>query len=125
MAGKSGFSSAGRGKGAVGMGLGGKSGAKRHRKILRDNIQGVTKGSIRRLARRGGVKRISAGIYEEVRGVLKGYLESVLRDVVLYTEYRQAKTVTTTDVIHALRRRGTPIYGFEYGAESRSAAKKR
>jgi hypothetical protein len=31
-------------------------GAKRHRKILRDNIQGITKPAIRRLARRGGVK---------------------------------------------------------------------
>ena len=39
-----------------GKGLG-KGGAKRHRKILRDNIQGITKPAIRRLARRGGVKR--------------------------------------------------------------------
>eukprot|EP00966_Prymnesium_polylepis_P145885 3370251-Prymnesium_polylepis.2 len=28
--------------------------AKRHRKVLRDNIQGITKPAIRRLARRGG-----------------------------------------------------------------------
>jgi histone H3/H4 len=42
-----------------------------HRKILRDNIQGITKPAIRRLARRGGVKRISGLIYEETRGVLK------------------------------------------------------
>ena len=39
----------------------------RHRKVLRDNIQGITKPAIRRLARRGGVKRISGLIYEEVR----------------------------------------------------------
>ena len=45
------------GKGGKGLG---KGGAKRHRKILRDNIQGITKPAIRRLARRGGVKRISA-----------------------------------------------------------------
>ncbi|KAH0058963.1 hypothetical protein KCU72_g2566, partial [Aureobasidium melanogenum] len=44
---------------------------KRHRKILRNNIKGITKGSIRRLARRGGVNRISATIYEEVRFALK------------------------------------------------------
>ena len=49
----------------------GKGGAKRHRKVLRDNIQGITKPAIRRLARRGGVKRISGLIYEETRGVLK------------------------------------------------------
>lgn len=50
----------GRGKGGKGLG---KGGAKRHRKILRDNIQGITKPAIRRLARRGGVKRISASTW--------------------------------------------------------------
>ena len=60
----------GRGKGGKGLG---KGGAKRHRKVLRDNIQGITKPAICRLARRGGVKlkRISGLIYEETRGVLK------------------------------------------------------
>lgn len=47
------------GKGGKGLG---KGGAKRHRKILRDNIHGITKPAIRRLARRGGVKRISASM---------------------------------------------------------------
>ena len=37
------------GGGIGGEGLG-KGGAKRHRKILRDNIQGITKPAIRRLA---------------------------------------------------------------------------
>jgi histone H4 len=55
----------GHGKGGKGLG---KGGAKRHRKVLRDNIQGITKPAIRRLARRGGVKRISGLIYEETRG---------------------------------------------------------
>ena len=62
----------GRGKGGKGLG---KGGAKRHRKVLRDNIQGITKPAIRRLARRGGVKRISGLIYEETRGVLKVYCQ--------------------------------------------------
>ena len=39
----------GRGKGGKGLG---KGGAKRHRKVLRDNIQGITKPAIRRNARR-------------------------------------------------------------------------
>merc|ERR1711981_665480 len=78
----------GRGKGGKGLG---KGGAKRHRKILRDNIQGITKPAIRRLARRGGVKRISAMIYEETRGVLKTFLEGVIRDAVTYTELRRGR----------------------------------
>ena len=34
--------------------------------------EGITKPAIRKLARKGGVKRISGLIYEETRGVLKG-----------------------------------------------------
>uniref|UniRef100_A0A8C1T2M9 Histone H4 n=1 Tax=Cyprinus carpio TaxID=7962 RepID=A0A8C1T2M9_CYPCA len=90
----------GRGKGGKGLG---KGGAKRHRKVLRDNIQGITKPAIRRLARRGGVKRISGLIYEETRGVLKVFLENVIRDAVTYTEHAKRKTVTAMDVVPEMR----------------------
>ena len=103
------FIMSGRGKGGKGLG---KGGAKRHRKILRDNIQGITKPAIRRLARRGGVKRISGLIYEETRGVLKQFLESVIRDAVTYTEHARRKTVTSMDVVYALKRQGRTLYGF-------------
>ncbi|XP_059220874.1 histone H4-like [Stomoxys calcitrans] len=90
----------------------GKGGAKRHRNVLRDNIQGITKPAIRRLARRGGVKRISGLIYEETRGVLKVFLENVIRDAVTYTEHAKRKTVTAMDVVYALKRQGRTLYGF-------------
>jgi histone H4 len=110
----------GRGKGGKGLG---KGGAKRHRKsmslikltlslVLRDNIQGITKPAIRRLARRGGVKRISGLIYEETRTVLKSFLEGVIRDSVTYTEHAKRKTVTSLDVVYALKRQGRTLYGF-------------
>lgn len=100
----------GKGRGAVGLG---KGGAKRHRKILRDNVQGITKPDIRRLARRGGVKRISGMIYQETRVVIKQYLERIMRTVVAVTDHSKRKTVTVSDVIFALRREGRPIYGFD------------
>ena len=87
-------------------------GAKRHRKVMRDNIQGITKPAIRRLARRGGVKRISGMMYEETRGVLKTFLENVVRDSVTYTEHARRKTVTALDVVYALKRQGKTLYGF-------------
>uniref|UniRef100_M8BQZ9 Histone H4 n=1 Tax=Aegilops tauschii TaxID=37682 RepID=M8BQZ9_AEGTA len=92
----------GRGKGGKGLG---KGGAKRHRK-------GTTTPAIRRLARRGGVKRISGLIYEETRGVLKIFLENVIRDAVTYTEHARRKTVTAMDVVYALKRQGRTLYGF-------------
>ena len=64
------------------------------------------KPAIRRLARRGGVKRISGLIYEETRGVLKVFLENVIRDAVTYTEHARRKTVTALDVVYALKRQG-------------------
>ena len=96
----------GKGKGL------GKSGAKRHRKVMRDNIQGITKPAIRRLARRGGVKRISGMMYEETRAVLKTFVENVIRDSVTYTEHARRKTVTALDVVYALKRQGKTLYGF-------------
>ena len=80
--------------------------------VLRDNIQGITKAQIRRLARRGGVKRISGLCYEETRGVLKVFLENLIRDAVTYTEYGRRKTVTALDVVYALKRQGKTLYGF-------------
>ena len=99
----------GIGLGAAGLG---KGGMKRHRKVLRDNINGITKPSIRRLARRGGVKRISGLMYAEVQGILKIFLNSVIRDAVTYTEHARRKTVTAMDVVYSLKRQGRALYGF-------------
>ncbi|THW58050.1 hypothetical protein D6D02_08136 [Aureobasidium pullulans] len=106
---------AGLGKTATGLGGKGlgKSTAKRHRKILRDNINGITKGSIRRLARRGGVKRISATIYDEVRAALKDRLKLLLHDICAILECTVRKTITVPDVVFVLNCHGTPIYGFD------------
>jgi histone H4 len=98
------------GKGGKGYG---KVGAKRHSKgRTKEVILGITKPAIRRLARRGGVKRISALIYDETRGVLKTFLENVIRDSVTYTEHARRKTVTAMDIVYALKRQGRSLYGF-------------
>ena len=97
------------GKGAKGFG---KVGAKRIKKSSKEVILGITKPAIRRLARRGGVKRISALIYEETRNVLRSFLESVVRDAVTYTEHARRKTVTAMDVVYSLKRQGRSLYGF-------------
>ena len=52
------------------------------------------------------MKRISGLIYEETRGVLKVFLENVIRDAVTYTEHARRKTVTALDVVYALKRQG-------------------
>ena len=56
------------------------------------------------------MKRISGLMYDETRGVLKVFLENVIRDTIAYTEYARRKTVSVNDVLYALKRRGSPLY---------------
>lgn len=83
----------------------------RSRKFLRNNILSITKPSIRRLARRGGVKRISGQIYEETRGVLTNFIDNIVRDATTYMQHANRKTVTALDVVYALKLNGKTLYG--------------
>jgi len=76
------------------------------------NEPGASRGGIRKLARRGGVKRIAGSIYEEVRAVLKSFLERVVTGAVAYTEYAKRKTVTAGDVVYSLKKQGRTLYGY-------------
>lgn len=106
---------AGRGKGGKG-GKGSKhhgqgKGPKRHRNS-RAAILGITKPVIRRLMRRGGIKRISGLIYDPVRDIIKKFVSTIVRDSIIYAEHARRSTVTTGDVVLALKRMGHTLYGF-------------
>ena len=85
----------GKGKGDLKM--------KRRQTVLKNALHHISRPAICRLARCGGVKRISANIYEEVRRILKFFLEYVIKDVITYCDYSNRKTVTTMDMIFALK----------------------
>merc|ERR1712093_44853 len=75
---------------------------KRVKKVLKANASSVSQGSIRRLARRGGVKRIAGPVYGEVRDVLRRFVDGVVRDATAYTEHAKHKTVSVQDIIASL-----------------------
>lgn len=85
---------------------------KRHKKTIKDNLQGITNSALKRLARRGGVKRISIYVYNEARIILREYLREMIKISVLYTEHSKKKTISSLDVIHALRKKGKKLYGY-------------
>ena len=58
----------GRGKGGKGLG---KGGAKRHRKVLRDKIQGLTKPAVRRLERGRGKERMEEAVQKGEEGRIR------------------------------------------------------
>ena len=78
----------------------------RHRKILSDNIQGITKPALQRLCHRAGIKRISDNIYEVLRDNIKTYMEKILQKVVVFTEREQRRTVKVKDLEAALNMMG-------------------
>ena len=99
----------GRGKGGKGLG---KGGAKRHRKLLEDQMpKALTKPALRRLCRRGGIKRISGLFYEEIRIKGKLFLQQILKDAISYCQHAKRKTLTAEDVKYSFKKNGRPIYG--------------
>ena len=92
---------------------GGKSIQKmRRQRFVIDAIHRITKSAICRLARRGGVERISGLIYEESRGVMKQFLEAIVKDTILFMQYNNRRTVTPIDIVFALKQHGRNVYGF-------------
>ena len=90
----------------------GKGGVKKHRKVLRDNINGITKPALQRLAYKAGVKSLSGLVYEELRGVIKVYLEELVKTTILFTENARHRRVSEQDVRDALKEIGRPaVYG--------------
>ena len=85
---------------------------KRRCRVLKNLIHSISKAAFCQMARKGGVQRISGNVFEESRGVLKIFLEEVIKEVVLYTHYCERKTVIIMDVIYALKRHGRNLYGF-------------
>jgi len=90
-----------------------KAGVQRQPPFLRDNLHGISKQSIRRLARRAGVMRMSALVCEEARAVLKVFVSNLIQDAVVYTEHANRKTVTMRDIVYALKHQGRTIYGYD------------
>lgn len=72
----------------------------------------LTRGGIRRLARRGGVKRIGDNVYGEVRDFVDYFLNVVVKDAAVFAEHAKRRTISAMDVVYALKRSGRTIYGY-------------
>lgn len=74
-------------------------------------LRGIPRPAIRRLARRGGVKRISATIYDIVQEEIGLCLESLVYNAMVRTEHARRKTVVLDDVLQSFRFHGINLYG--------------
>jgi histone H4 len=85
---------------------------KKIRNLQIDTLRAITNSAIRRLARRGGVKRISFTVYDLARAALYQNLRTIMMDAITYTTHARRKTVIGNDVIFALKKSGKAIYGY-------------
>ncbi|KAJ7461321.1 histone H4 [Mycena galericulata] len=80
-------------------------------------VPGMTHQQFRRLARRGGVKRMGitastrSALGNEIRSSLKLYLERIVHEAIEYSGHDYRSTITCRDVGHALKRNGATMYG--------------
>jgi histone H4 len=90
---------------------------KRHRKMLSAGTQyyasrALTPPAVRRLARRGGIKRIAALSNSETREVLVEYLKKILQHATTLADYQKHKTITVQDIIKSIQvATGKAYYG--------------
>ena len=116
-----------KGKGKSGVGSGRGMMGKKAANPLRRHGMGMMKGGarrvggcagfpttndLRRLARRGGVKRIGDGTHEEAFTALRCFLKKIIRDAALYVEHAHRKTVTPLDIVLAAKRNEISLYGY-------------
>ena len=55
---------------------------------------------------------MSGNVYEESRGVMKTFMEAVVKDAIIYAMHCDWKTVMAMDIIYALKHHGCTLYGF-------------
>lgn len=82
---------------------------KRHRATV-DPLQQITRPVLLRLARRGGVKRVSGIVYELVRKDAKAFTDSIAFSAATYASHARRKTLTCNDFANALKREGYTLY---------------
>ena len=86
--------------------------SKRCKKVLRDNLQGITRAAIKRLMYRAGGMRMSGMMYEEVRATIRSFLDAILQDSISLCELHRKRALSAEHVIEALRLNGINLYGY-------------
>ncbi|KAI9350897.1 histone H4 [Obelidium mucronatum] len=80
-------------------------------KVRSQRTQRITKPTIERCIS----WRSQAHVWSETQRIAStfgAFLETVIRDAVAYMMHAQRKTITSLDVVCALKRQGLTIYGF-------------
>ena len=79
----------------------------------------ISNGGIKRVARRAGVKRISANSFPVIRDSLDRFVDKLVGHSLDYCECAQRRTVQAQDVVYALKLQGRNIYGYVFDKKAK------
>ncbi|ABA27291.1 histone H4 (nucleomorph) [Bigelowiella natans] len=71
----------------------------------------ISKLSIKRLARKSGIKRMSCTIYAEINKFIVEFLTKIVKDIIIFCRYENRTLIKVSDVLVVLRRYGKMYYG--------------
>lgn len=77
---------------------------------IQHNIELISKPPLRRLARRGGAKRMTILAYMAMRETIKNSLTETVEKTALVTRSEDRTTIILDDVIFALQSKGDKTY---------------
>lgn len=93
------------------------------RSIRPETIERIKKPTIKRLARRAGVKRATDFLYSQAKqDCFKSHVRELVREASLYAMHVKRNTVKVEDVLAMMKRRGSGMYGFGWFLESTAFA---
>lgn len=75
----------------------------KQKRILRDNIAGIRKPSIGRLAMKAGILSLDGLVYEEVRGMMKVMIADIVEKAFVFASYAQRKNINAVDVVMGIK----------------------
>jgi len=88
-----------------------------------ETIDRIKKPTIKRLARRAGVKRATDPLYSQAkRDCFKSHVEELVRGALLFAMHMGRNTVKLEDVLAMMKRRRSGMYGFGWFLESTAFA---
>lgn len=74
----------------------------RHKKRSKNPLHGITDGSIRKLCRKAGVKRIKSEIYRQIRKISEIFLDELMSSSMNYKDSSSRKVLSTQDIVSGL-----------------------
>nr|BAS01879.1 histon H4 [Amorphochlora amoebiformis] len=78
---------------------------------LQSKIYKISKLTLKRIAKRSGIKRISQISIEMINIEIINFLNRIIKDVLIFCIYDKRNSISVNDVAFSLKKNGSAVYG--------------